>query len=81
MLTFWGQNVGPGWVKMVKKVVFTLATLLPTQFSLKTKFLPAIVSLHIKQIERDELTDLHKVPEVQFLLKLIASYCKRKAAF
>ena len=42
--TLWGQNVGPGWVKNGKKVVFTPATLLPTQFSLKAKFLTVTVS-------------------------------------
>ena len=40
----WGQNMGPDWVKNGKKVVFTPATLLATQFSLKTKFLTVIVS-------------------------------------
>ena len=42
--TFWGQNTGPGWVKNGKKVVFKPATLLQTQFSLKTKSLTALVS-------------------------------------
>ena len=51
---FWGQMMGLGQVgsKMAKKVVFIPATLLPTQFSLKTKFLTAIVSYHTKYIKR-----------------------------
>ena len=40
---FWGQNVGPSWVKNGKKTIFIPATALPTNFSLK-KFLAAIVS-------------------------------------
>ena len=32
---FWSQNVGPGWVKNDKKVLFITATLVPTQVSLK----------------------------------------------
>ena len=56
--TLWGQNVGPGWVKNGKKFSFTPATLLSTQFSLKTKFLTAIVLLSKLKVE---LTDLHKI--------------------
>ena len=41
---FWGQNVGPSWVKNGKKTIFIPATSLPTKFSLKTKFLTATVS-------------------------------------
>ena len=44
--------VGPGCVKNGKKVVFIPATLLPTQFSPKTKFLKAIVSKHTNQTKR-----------------------------
>ena len=46
---FRGQNVGPGWVKNGKKGCFRTSHLLPTQFSLKTKFLAAIVYLDTKQ--------------------------------
>ena len=42
-LVFWGQDVDLG-SKMAKKVVFKAVTLLPTQFSIKAKFLTAIVS-------------------------------------
>ena len=38
--------------KKTKKVIFTLATLLPTQFSLKTKFLTTIVSQYTKKTKR-----------------------------
>ena len=40
---FGGQIVGPCWVKNDKKAIFIPATSLPTQFSLKEKFLRAIV--------------------------------------
>ena len=38
--------------KKTKNVVFIPARLLPTQFSLKIKFLTAIVSKHTKQTKR-----------------------------
>ena len=41
---FWHQNVGQGWVKSGKKAIFIPPTSLPTEFSLKTKFLTARVS-------------------------------------
>ena len=43
---FWGQMMGLGQVgsKMAKKVVFIPATLLPTQFFLKAKFVTVITS-------------------------------------
>ena len=49
---YWGQNVGPGWVKNDKKGCFHTGTLLPIQFYLKTKFSKAIVSYHTKQTKR-----------------------------
>ena len=62
--------------KMAKKMLFPYQ---PPYYhppvSLKTKFLIVLVKL------KDELTDLHKIlgTEVHFLLKLMASYCKKEA--
>ena len=42
---FWGQNVGPGWVKNGKKKFFSIpTTFMLTQFCLKMSFLTGIVS-------------------------------------
>ena len=44
---FWDQNVGPGWIKNDKKMLFLIPAgagmLFSTQFSLIKKFLTAIV--------------------------------------
>ena len=55
-----GQNVGQVGSKMAKKIVFIPATLLPTQFSLETKFLTAMSPNTLSKL-KDELTDLHKI--------------------
>ena len=47
-------------LKMAEKVVFIRATLLPTQFSLKTKSLTAIGNNTLRKL-KDELTGLHKI--------------------
>ena len=57
---FWGQNVGPGWVKNGKKGCFNTSHLTSNPFSLKIRFLTAMSPNTLSKL-KDEVTDLHEI--------------------
>ena len=79
ILAFWGQNVGPGWVKNNGKKGcfhtshFTINPVFPTNKVLNSHSL-----LYTLSKLKDELTDLNNMlRKFFFLLKLIAATAKR----